>query len=77
MIDSLLEKIIKLNPILNNLLFCVNADFDNHDICQSLTTHPHKDITSYNSKKKIAKFFIKIVLSSLFSYVLLLFRSFV
>lgn len=54
MIDSLLEKIIKLNPILNNLLFCVNADFDNHDICQSLTTHPYKDIISYNSKKKIA-----------------------
>lgn len=55
MIDSLLEKIIKLNPILNNLLFCVNADFDNHDICQSFTTHPPKDIISYNSKKKIAK----------------------
>lgn len=56
MIDSLLEKIIKWNPILNNLLFCVNADFDNHDICQSFTTHPQKDIISYNSKKKISKF---------------------
>lgn len=55
MIDSLLEKIIKLNPILNNLLFCVNADFDNHDISQNFTTHPQKDIISYNSKKKIAK----------------------
>lgn len=56
MIDSSLEKIIKLNPILNNLLFCVNADFDNHDICQSFTPHPQKDMISYNSKKKIAKF---------------------
>ena len=56
MIDSSLEKIIKSNLILNNLLFCVNADFDNHDICQSFTPHPQKDMINYNSKKKIAKF---------------------
>lgn len=79
MIDSLLKKIIKLNPILNNLLFCVNADFDNHDICQSFTTHPQKDIISYNSKKKIAKFKKKreTVPLCLLSYILLLYRPFV
>lgn len=78
MIDSLLEKIIKLNPILNNLLFCVNADFDNHDISQNFTTHPQKDIISYNSKKKIAKLKKKKnVPLCLLSYIVLLCRPLV
>lgn len=63
MIDSLLEKIIKLNPILNNLLFCVNADFDNRDICQSFTTYPLKAVISYRSKKKICDFLKSAIIS--------------
>lgn len=61
------KKIIKWNPILNNLLFSVNADYDKQDICQSLAIQPHKDIISYKSKKIIT-------LSSSFSYVTLLYR---
>lgn len=72
MIDSLLEKIIKLNPVLNNLLFCVNADFDNHDICQSCATYPQKDIISYNSKKNIAKIFLQSAIMSFVIYIVAL-----
>jgi hypothetical protein len=53
-IDSLLEKIIKLNPILNNLLFCINADFDNH-MSKFDYTSSQRHYYSYNSKKTAKK----------------------